>query len=182
MLENLNDKTIEIRANTDQLKQDLREATAITERFGQKLSGAFIDATVKGKDLGSVLRSLALSLSRMALNQALKPVNQAFGQIFSSFANNAIKPFAKGGVLNTPAIFPIQGGIGLAGEAGPEAILPLSRGSDGRLGVGVSESLKTPNINVTFNINTNDAESFRQSESQITAMLNRAVSRGTRNL
>ena len=47
-----------------------------------------------------------------------------------------LRPFADGGVINSPTIMPIGGGgMGLAGEAGPEAILPLERGSNGKLGV-----------------------------------------------
>ncbi len=50
----------------------------------------------------------------------------------------AIKPFAAGGVIGTPTYFPLSsGGLGLAGEAGPEAIVPLSRGADGRLGIAL---------------------------------------------
>jgi hypothetical protein len=37
--------------------------------------------------------------------------------------------------VNRPTVFPFSRGIGLMGEAGPEAILPLRRGRDGRLGV-----------------------------------------------
>ena len=48
--------------------------------------------------------------------------------------------FAKGGaftntIVNTPTLFPFANGIGLMGEAGPEAIMPLERGPDGSLGV-----------------------------------------------
>ncbi len=51
----------------------------------------------------------------------------------------AIQPFASGGVIGTPTYFPLRsGGVGLAGEAGPEAIMPLARGPDGRLGVAAS--------------------------------------------
>ena len=46
-----------------------------------------------------------------------------------------ITAFARGGVVNRPAVFPFARGIGLMGEAGPEAILPLRRGPGGRLGV-----------------------------------------------
>ena len=54
-------------------------------------------------------------------------------------AMGAIKPFAAGGVIGTPTYFPLMtGGTGLAGEAGPEAIMPLARGPDGRLGVAAS--------------------------------------------
>ncbi len=46
-----------------------------------------------------------------------------------------VQPFARGGVVNRPTIFPLARGIGLMGEAGPEAILPLSRLPGGDLGV-----------------------------------------------
>tara|TARA_R100001463_G_scaffold110199_2_gene164879 strand:+ start:67 stop:2286 length:2220 start_codon:yes stop_codon:yes gene_type:complete len=48
---------------------------------------------------------------------------------------NGIVPFAKGGIVDRPTIFPFSKGIGLMGEAGEEAIMPLRRGRDGRLGV-----------------------------------------------
>jgi len=51
------------------------------------------------------------------------------------FAKNKIVPYAMGGIVNKPTLFPIANGAGLMGEAGPEAILPLRRGPDGRLGV-----------------------------------------------
>lgn len=89
-------------------------------------------------------------------------------------------PFAHGGVLSAPAVFPVAGGrLGVAGEAGPEAILPLSRTGDGRLGVRAQGGGA---VSITFNVTTPNAESFRRSESQIAAMLNRAVARGERNL
>ena len=43
---------------------------------------------------------------------------------------------ANGGMLTRPTVFPTaNGGIGLGGEAGVEAVMPLKRGSDGKLGV-----------------------------------------------
>jgi phage-related minor tail protein len=50
------------------------------------------------------------------------------------FAQNKIVPYANGGVIDKPTVLP------LAGEAGPEAILPLQRGGDGKLGVKLNES------------------------------------------
>lgn len=47
-------------------------------------------------------------------------------------------PFARGGVVNRPTLFPFAGGTGLMGEAGPEAIMPLRRGAGGRLGVAAA--------------------------------------------
>jgi phage-related minor tail protein len=87
-----------------------------------------------------------------------------------------VTAFAKGGVVASPSYFSTGGGLGLAGEAGAEAILPLSRGSDGRLGVAAPGRA----VNVTFNVTASDARSFAASEAEISAMLLRAVKRGTR--
>jgi lambda family phage tail tape measure protein len=47
-------------------------------------------------------------------------------------------PYARGGVVNRPTLFPMANGMGLMGEAGPEAIMPLRRGPSGKLGVEAS--------------------------------------------
>ena len=88
-------------------------------------------------------------------------------------------PFASGGVISTPSYFPMFGGLGLAGEAGPEAIMPLSRGSDGRLGVAMSGGAPA---NITVQIMTPDVGSFQRSESYLTGQIARAVLRGQRSL
>jgi phage-related minor tail protein len=73
----------------------------------------------------------------------------------------------------------MRGGIGLMGEAGPEAILPLARGADGRLGVA-SGGGRGP-VHVTMNITTPDVQGFRRSQSQVAAEMGRALARGQRN-
>ena len=50
-------------------------------------------------------------------------------------ANNKIVPYAKGGLIERPQLFPLANGAALAGESGVEAIMPLRRGKDGKLGV-----------------------------------------------
>jgi lambda family phage tail tape measure protein len=140
-----------------------------------------------------VLRRVAMSLAGMALNQGMQPLQSLASGVFSNllgglrgampFAKGGVvggvTPFAAGGVVSSPTYFPMRGGVGLMGEAGPEAILPLQRSADGRLGVA---SAGGGGVNVVFNVHTQDAGSFRKSEAQITGMLARAVSRGTRAL
>ena len=92
----------------------------------------------------------------------------------------SILPFAKGGVVASPSFFPLNGGLGVAGAAGPEAIVPLQRGADGRLGIASAGGGGGGNI--TVNIATPDAASFRQSEAQVTSALARAVQRSRRTL
>jgi lambda family phage tail tape measure protein len=53
----------------------------------------------------------------------------------NAFINGKVQKYAYGGVVNKPTIFPMANGMGLMGEAGAEAILPLSRGANGKLGV-----------------------------------------------
>ena len=171
-----------------------RSAAASGRDFARTLSTSFRSAITQGKSLSDTLRDLALRISDIALKAALKPVENAIGGIFGNLAqgifgsargnvlaNGRIQPFARGGVVNSPMLFPLRNGAGLAGEAGPEAILPLRRGPDGRLGVAAGEGGGRP-ISVTFNVTATDANSFRRSETQITAMLARAASRGQRNL
>jgi hypothetical protein len=96
-----------------------------------------------------------------------------------SFTAEQVRPFAAGGVVTGPTVFPLRTGTGLMGEAGPEAILPLARGADGRLGVQAGGSARP--VQVTVNVSTPDVEGFRRSGGQIAAQMGRALARGQRN-
>jgi phage-related minor tail protein len=181
-----------IDADTRPLEARLDEVGRIGARFSSALSQSFVDLALKGKSFGDVLRGLALRLSEITLKAALRPLTDAIGGSLqrlvtgAAFAQGGVihrgmpVPFASGGVIASPIAFPLAGGrLGLAGERGPEAILPLARGSDGRLGVRAETG---GGLNITFNVTTPDAESFRRSESQLAALLARAVSHGHRNL
>ncbi len=65
------------------------------------------------------------------------------------------------------------------GEAGPEAIMPLTRGADGRLGVQTQGGGRA--VNIVMNVTTPDVQGFARSQSQIAAQMSRALSRGDRN-
>lgn len=152
--------------------------------FAKLMTTAFVQSANSGKQFDEVLKSLALRMSDNAVNSAFQSITshlpQGFGSMFKGFnLANMIKPFADGGVIGAPTYFPMSGGAGLAGEAGPEAIMPLSRGADGRLGVAAGGPRAAASI--TVNISTPDAESFRRSESYITGQIARAVARGQRS-
>lgn len=186
--------TIAVTAETSGLRQELDNAARYGRQFSSALTTAFDGLIFKGKSFSDVVKGLAQRLSGMALKAAFKPLESAFGNAFSAlfsggtaFAKGGVVsqgmpvPFAAGGVVATPTLFPLAGGRnGLMGERGAEAILPLARGPGGRLGVQASGSSGA--LSVTFNVTSPDAESFRRSEGQITALLTRAVARGNRNL
>lgn len=160
----------------------LTEIGTLADDVGRTLTHAFKTATSDGKSLQTVLGDIAKSFEDIVVKAALKPldtlISGAVEGLFAATGGPAsqVTPFAKGGVLAAPAYFPLQGGLGLAGEAGPEAVMPLTRGSDGRLGVAASGGA----VNVTFNVTASDAKSFVRSEAEVSAMLLRAVKRGTR--
>ncbi len=185
--------SVQIGADTSDARRKLKDLEHLGDAFGKRITGAFENAVYSGESLGETLRSLALDLSRLSLRSALQPLRSVLGGGFADlfkdlfgFAKGGVvgspmpRPFAGGGVISTPMMFPLAGGhAGIAGEAGPEAILPLARGADGRLGVRTGGSAAPVTIHMT--VNTPDAESFRRSEGQIAAMLSRAMSRGQRN-
>jgi phage-related minor tail protein len=173
----------------DRVRNSTNVLGTSTTAFAKAISKAFADATAGGKQFDDVLKQLALRLSNMAVTQAFNPVakgaagslSKLFDGLFGggdSSESRAI-PFATGGVIGAPAYFPLApGGLGLAGEAGPEAIVPLTRGADGRLGVAMSGAVQPPNV--TVHIATPDTQSFRRSEAYITGQIARAVARGQR--
>jgi lambda family phage tail tape measure protein len=183
----IDDLSVRITADTAPFQNALRDLGREAQGFSSAITGAFKAAIVGGKDFESVLGSLALRIAGIALDRALQPVGNLIGGLFSAFgladggivAGGRVKPFASGGVVASPTFFPLGRGLGLMGEAGAEAVLPLSRGSDGKLGV---RSDAAPPLVVNFQITSPDADSFRKSEAQVTAMLARAVGRGRRGL
>lgn len=161
------------------------------EKVSKTLTGAFAGAIVSGKSFDQTLQSVILSLSKVALKSGLEPLQQGFtallqsgfAAIFGAFGGGgrAITPFADGGIVSRPTLFGAAGGTGLMGERGAEAILPLARGPDGKLGVASNNAAARP-TQVTINITTPDAESFRRSQVQISGALARAVAHGQRGL
>lgn len=178
-------------ADASPIRDAIKQVNIESLNLGKSITKSFEDIVFKGKDVESVFKSLALQLSNKALNSAIKPVEELlpegvgssvsslFGSIFG-FAKGGAFANSGGGVLNSPMAFPLAGGnLGVAGEAGPEAILPLTRGANGELGVRSSSG---SGVNVTVNIAATDIDSFRRSEGELAATLQRITSRGNRNL
>ena len=74
--------------------------------------------------------------------------NLQLNALGNAYGKNGIVPFYKGGIVNRPTLFPFADGTGLMGEAGPEAIVPLKRGRDGKLGVAGGGGTTTVNVSV----------------------------------
>jgi phage-related minor tail protein len=172
--------------------QKLDALRGLSDRFGDSLTRAFARGISQGRQLDGILKTVGQSLIAGGLRMALAPlqglVSQAINGVLGGaaptgfaaggvIARGMVTPFAQGGVVASPTYFPLGRGAGLMGERGAEAIVPLARGPDGRLGIQAGGGRP---MQVTVNIATPDAESFRRSEAQVSAALARAVGRGQR--
>lgn len=187
------DLTVEVSADTTAFRREMADAERLARGFGRTLADALTGAAVRGREADDVFRTLATRLSSLALDVAFRPIEQGLSGLMQNlaggafgfaqagaFAQGRVLPFASGGVVASPTYFPLAGGdVGLMGERGAEAILPLRRGPDGRLGVAAEGGGRS--VNVTVNVSTPDAGSFRRSEAYLTGLVSRAVSRGERS-
>lgn len=143
----------------------------------QSLSGA----GPLGGITGNLIGGLAAGVSPGTIAAGIGGFSTPAGGVYAkgaAFSRGSVIPFARGGVVSGSTMFPMSGGrTGLMGEAGPEAVMPLARGADGKLGVRGGGSTI---VNVT--IQANDVSSFRSSSGQVAAQLARAVSVGQRRL
>ena len=145
----------------------LREATAGLAQQGFKgIEDSIVSlATTGTANFAQFATSLLSDMARIIIQQfVVKQLAEAIGNLFGGpkqvdtnpsglnwaginkysangnvFGANGIVPYAMGGIVNRPTLFPFANGgaigTGLMGEAGPEAIMPLTRGANGKLGV-----------------------------------------------
>lgn len=187
----------ELRRVSAALSATGKDVQTLEKGLSRGLRKAFDGVVLDGMKLSDALKTVAQSLVSTTYNAAIKPVTDHFGGLISQgvgslvqgvlpfgngapFSQGRVMPFAQGGVISGATAFPMRGGTGLMGEAGPEAIMPLARGRDGKLGV------RTAGVNgggptVVMHISTPDAQSFQRSQSQIAAQVSRALSAGNRN-
>lgn len=173
-----------------------RNVAGLTSGIGRGLRSAFDGLLFDGMKLSDAMKGLASSITNAAYAAAIAPVQKHFAGLISgavegivsggigfakggAFSQGRVQPFASGGIVSGPVAFPMRGGRGLMGEAGPEAIMPLSRTADGSLGVRMEGGGRP--VNVVMNISTPDVEGFRRSQGQIAAQAMRALGRGQRN-
>lgn len=156
----------------------------IADTVENELNSAFASVLKGTADLGDALLSFASNvLAKVAQDlfakQFAAPIAEGIKQFVSSedgnvFGPSGFVPFANGGVVSGPTIFPFANGTGLMGEAGPEAIMPLSRGSDGKLGVIAANGNSAPTITIN-NYSGQDATASTDSAGNIVVEIGRAI-------
>jgi lambda family phage tail tape measure protein len=147
---------------SESLKNTFVQAEYVALHSFKSMENSLTNFVMTGKlDFKSLADSIIADLVRIAIQQSItRPlaaaasaflpsifgVKSAQGNVFNSAGLSAYS----NQIVSQPTVFPFAHGIGLMGEAGPEAIMPLKRGPDGNLGVrGGGGSIS---VEMTFNV------------------------------
>ena len=144
----------EFEAAQARVQDSFRKATQEAERAKDRFSSFFTGIITGANTAQEAFANLAAQIADRELNLFFDRIYDGISAsgagglldfLFGGFANGGVfnngnvVPFASGGVVTQPTLFPLASGrTGLMGEAGAEAIMPLKRGSNGRLGVEAS--------------------------------------------
>lgn len=139
--------------------------------LGESMSAAWVDGfksmAASGDSFGKTLAKIALKMAELLAQKALfDPVGKAFGNYFATtfgggtggpggwLTQLSVPGFAKGDVFDSPVMLSAPGGFrSQMAESGPEAVMPLTRGPDGKLGVAASGGSSGGSVtNVHFNV------------------------------
>lgn len=142
----------------DENKSKVEENAEATRELGLVFTAGFEDAIADGKKFSEVLKQIEKDLIKLVIRKSITdPFLEAvggidFGSLFGNASGNAfgadgVKAFASGGIVSSPTAFKYNGNkMGVMGEAGEEAILPLGRLSNGDLGVQTNGNGGSSNI------------------------------------
>ena len=150
----------QMQKNVESLTESLLRTAAAGGDVGEALRNFLLDATIKAaaQDLSKVLMSMFGGGSGGGLLSSI--AGFLFGGANANgnaFSGGRVVPFADGGVVGGPTLFGMSGGrTGLMGEAGPEAIMPLTR-IGGKLGVRAAGGGSTM-VNQSFTIDARGAQ------------------------
>lgn len=150
--------------------------------FAGNISSALTDMITGAKDAKSAFAALATQIAQAIIQkQIMNAISGAkegggivgfLGALFGGgsakgniFQNGEVTAFAAGGIVNKPTLFPMANGMGLMGEAGPEAVMPLKRGKGGKLGVEASGAMGG-SITVVNNVSVQNQGSGDQRQSR----------------
>lgn len=169
-------KTIQLeeaeRKRQEAIEEAKRQQEELKDTIESSMEDAFMSVLDGTKTVEEAFRMMARDIIAhlMRVYVVQKMVSSFTGGIpflnanGNAFSNGNVVPYANGGVVGGPTYFPMAGGkTGLMGEAGPEAIMPLKRGKDGKLGVAVDgNQQQSVVINQSFNFAANGDDSVKR--------------------
>jgi len=163
------------------IKSFAEETGEVVSKAFQGMEDALVKFVMTGKlNFSDLTRSILADLARIAIRQAIMaPLKSIFPFLNNAngnaFAANGVVPYRKGGVVNSPTMFQYGGSnLGIMGEAGPEAIMPLKRGRGGKLGV-ISQGGGGGNITVNVDASGSSVEGDGDGSRQLGEVIAAAI-------
>jgi len=192
----LDETKIKLQEVDDSLKQTGIDTQNMAKSISSSLSSGIINAVRNGGNAFESFSNIAVTALQKVLDKILEmsvinPILNSitgsiggggiFGTILggigslfgfkngAAFKNGNVIPFARGGVVNKPTVFPMKNGAGLMGEAGAEAIMPLTR-KNGKLGVEASNTGAVVNI---YNYSGANVETQKRDDGSLDVFIKR---------
>ena len=163
------------------IKSFAEETGEVVAKAFQGMEDALVNFVMTGKlNFSDLTRSILADLARIAIRQAvMAPLKNIFPFLKNAngnaFAANGVVPYRKGGVVNSPTYFKYGGSnLGIMGEAGPEAIMPLKRGRGGKLGV-IAQGGGAGNITVNVDASSSSVEGDENGSRQLGEVIAAAI-------
>ncbi len=192
----LDETKIKLQEIDDSLKQTGLDTQNMAKSISSSLSSGIINAVRNGGNAFESFSNIGVTALQKVLDKVLEMsvinpilnsitgsiggggifgtilggIGKAFGfKNGAAFRNRNVIPFARGGVVNKPTVFPMKNGAGLMGEAGAEAIMPLTR-KNGKLGVEASNTGAIVNI---YNYSGANVETQKRDDGSLDVFIKR---------
>ena len=166
--------------------EKMSELEKAARQVGSTLASSLSGAIASGQGFDNILKQIGNTLQGILQSFIKKGLEKLFEGLFNAIFAGAdgavlsrgqVMPFARGGVVTAPTLFPMIGRrTGLMGEAGPEGILPLRRGRGGRLGVEAGNVSVNIHNNVGADVSTRE-KSNGSGGTDIEVMIDQTVGR-----
>lgn len=163
------EQIIKTEAETRKLMEAEQQREQLMNTIEGHIENAFMSMVDGSKSVEdafkSMLRNIILAIyqekvAKAGANAIMNLLGLANGGAFER--GGKFTAYANGGVVGSPTMFSHSGGLGVMGEAGPEAIMPLKRGKNGKLGVQMEGSSQPVVVNNNFNISANGDDSVKR--------------------
>lgn len=181
-IEDLAKINLELDKQEELYAQRLADVQSIADTMSQSMGDAFTSMVEGTKSFKDAIRDMARAVVKQlwdifviqrligGFDSTAGTGTGLVGRIFgflanadgNAFSNGKVTAFADGGVVNSPTFFPMANGMGLMGEAGPEAVMPLKRGKNGKLGVQTEGGQGNVVVNQTFAFSANGDDSVKK--------------------
>lgn len=182
--------------NYELRQKQIAKTNNIARDLGLTFSSAFEKAVVGGEKFSKILQGITQDLIQLIIRRKVtEPLFEAFSGVLDGFGGSGnplaalfnakgnafnqsgVTAFASGGVFDSPQMFNYGGGkLGVMGEAGPEAVMPLKRGANGKLGVSVDGTSSPGQINnISITVNADGSNRNEQGASELGRRIDAAV-------